>query len=507
MLKVTKRGFFVYEPDGAVLTEFFWDRSRFACIQGPIGSGTSSASCHKIWALACEQEPDFDGVRRTRWIITRDTYKSLRETTVKTWLDWFPEEVWGTFIRSEPMFHHLKREHPSGDGTKVDCEVIFVAIPDPDVAEAVLASYEITGFFMNEGQFAEKEVVDELLSRCSRYPSMKNGPGATWFGGWMDMNAPVEGHWVPYMRGDIPLPPEMTEDEARAYVKPPNWRFLVQPPGLIERMVDGKPVYEPNPLAENQKHLKESYIEKIQGKKKEWIDRRVLNKVGLYMHGKAVYPTFNESEHVLDHDKPPIEGVPIVVGLDGGRYPAAVFTQLQHGTWVVLSELTADGVSAKLFAPMVKNHAAQKYPGFQMIFWGDPRMLDHNQTVEITSGDIFRSLGMEILPATSDNDVETRRSTVENVLDRRNGFKVNQSCLMIKRGLAGGYHFRKIKGTAGLFSPQPVKNAYSHTIEALENALIGGGESDKLIANTARERPKPSPVQRRKVRLRRLGHR
>ena len=210
MLRVTQRGNFVYEPDGKVLTDFFWNRDRFCCIQGPIGSGTSTASCHKIWAMACEQEADYDGVRRTRWIITRDTYKSLRETTVKTWLEWFPEEVWGTFIRSEPMFHHLKRDHPSNDGTKVSCEVIFLAIPDPDVAEAVLASYEITGFFMNEGQFAEKEVVDELLSRCSRYPSMKNGPGATWFGGWMDMNAPVEGHWVPYMRADIPLPPEMT---------------------------------------------------------------------------------------------------------------------------------------------------------------------------------------------------------------------------------------------------------------------------------------------------------
>ena len=240
---------------------------------------------------------------------------------------------------------------------------------------------------------------------------------------------------------------------------------------MIEKIIEGKPQYEPNPIAENQKYLKETYIEKIQGKKKEWIDRRVLNKVGLYMHGKSVYPTFNEAEHVLDHDKPPINGFPIIVGLDGGRYPAATFLQQQHGMWVALSEISEDGISAKLFAPKVKNHMAQRYPGFEFVFWGDPRMLDHNQTVEITSGDIFGALGMQILPATSDNDVETRRSTVENVLERRNGFKVNQSCLMIKRGLAGGYHYRKIKGTAGLFSPQPVKNAYSHTIEALEKRL------------------------------------
>ncbi|MFV1626849.1 hypothetical protein VWY34_14210 [Phaeobacter sp. JH20_02] len=503
MLRVTERGNFLYEPDGAVLNEFFWNRDRFCNVQGPIGSGTSTASCHKIWALACEQEPDYDNVRRTRWIITRETYKELRETTVKTWLDWFPEDIWGQFIRSEPMNHHLRRDHPSNDGTKVDCEVIFLAIPDADVAEQVCASYEITGFFKNEGQFTEKEVIDELLSRCGRYPSMKNGAGATWFGGWMDMNAPVEGHWVPYMRGDIPLPPEMTEDEARAYEKPENWSFLVQPPGLLEKMVEGKPVYEPNPLAENQRWLRETYMEKIQGKKKSWIDRRVLNKVGLHLHGKAVYPTFSEVDHVHDRDHEPVPGLPIIVGLDGGRDPAAAFLQNVNGCWRVLSELIGDNESAALFAPRVRRHLSQKYPGMGAEFWGDPRMLDRTQASEITAGDVFFNLGMEILPSTSDNDPDTRRSTVESVLDRRNGFLVNKSCLMVKRALAGGYHYAKIKGVAGMYSPRPVKNGYSHIAEAVENALIGGGEGFALIQNPTREKPRPSPVKKRKVSLRR----
>lgn len=504
MLRITERNNFLYEPDGKVLTDFFWDESKYSCIQGPIGSGTSSCSCMKIWRMACQQEPDYDGVRRTRWIITRTTYKELRETTVKTWLDWFPEEKWGPLIRSEPLFHHLKEDHPSGDGTRVDCEVIFLAIPDGDVAEQVCASYEITGFFQNEGQFLEKEVTDELLSRCGRYPSMKNGPGASWFGGWMDMNAPVEGHWTPYMRGDIPLPPEMSDDEKMAYVRPEDWAFFVQPPGLLERIVDGRPIYSPNPLAENQKWLKEPYIEKIRGKKKDWVDRRVLNKIGLRKDGKPVYPTFSEAEHIADKDYEPVKGLPIVCGLDGGRYPAAIFCQNVNGTWRILSELARDNVSASLFAPMVKRHAAQYFPGFTIEFWGDPRMLDRNQTSEITSGDVFKKLGMTIMPATSDNDVTTRRSTVENVLERRNGLKVNPSCTIVKRGLAGGYHYARIKGSPGMFSPKPVKNNYSHSVEALENALIGGGESFALIANhEVRNTPKVSPVFRKKRSLRR----
>ncbi len=310
-----------YVPDGMVLESYFWDRSELSVIQGPIGSGTSTCSCHKIWAISGEQEPDADGRRRTRWLIIRNNYRELRKTTVKTWLEWFPENVWGELVRSEPMTHHLVKPHPSGDGTVIDCEVIFLAIPDPETAEQVAASFEITGFFMNEGQFQEKAVVDELLSRCGPYPSMRNGPGATWYGGFIDLNAPTEGHWIPYMRGDIPLPPEMGDEQRAEYVIPmlsgnggPAWSFYVQPPGLIERKIEGKIVYQPNPVAENQRHLKKPYLEQIRGKRKEWIDRRILNKVGIYLDGKAVYPDFSESEHIAPRDQFPIDGAPIIVG-------------------------------------------------------------------------------------------------------------------------------------------------------------------------------------------------
>ncbi|MBT9385481.1 hypothetical protein KM176_16525 [Pseudooceanicola sp. CBS1P-1] len=510
-LPVTPRGNQVYIPDGAVLEDYFWSRAKMALIQGPIGSGTSSASLMRIWAMACEQEPDLDGVRRTRWIVSRDTYKNLRETTVKTWLDWFPEEYWGPLIRSEPMFHKLidvreggPRPHPSGDGTRVDCEVIFLALPDPDVAESVLASYEITGFFVNEGQFFEKAVIDELLSRCARYPSMKNGPGATWFGGMLDMNAPVEGHWVPYMRGDIPLPAEMSDDEKLTYQKPADWVFFVQPPGLIEEIKDGKPVYRRNPKAENQNNLRETYLEKIQGKPKSWIDRRVLNKVGLHMEGKPVYPTFSEVDHVHPADMDPIRELSIVVGLDFGRDPAAVFLQHANGLWTAHSELIGDNESAQLFAPRVKAHLARWYPGQEVEFWGDPRGADGTQATETTAFDVFLAHGMRVMPATTDNNPELRRSTVEGVLEKRVGLKLNPTrCPILKRGMAGGYHYAKIKGRPGLYSPRPVKNSYSHVVDAMENGLLGGGEGRALVANKAAERPKPVRNKRSRPNLRR----
>lgn len=510
-LAVTPRGNRVYVPDGQVLERYLWSRGKFCCIQGPIGSGTSSASVMRIWLQACEQAPDYDGVRRSRWIVTRDTYKELRETTIKTWLEWFPENEWGQFIRSEPAMHQLRqvkhgswalRDHPSGDGTKVDCEVIFLAIPDADVAEQVLASYEITGFFRNEAQFCDKAIIDELLSRCSRYPSMKNGPGATWFGGFADMNAPVEGHWIPYMRGDLPIPSELTEEEAAEFERPSDWEFLVQPPGLLEvRGDDGKLHYQPNPKAENQRNLRETYMEKIRGKPKAWIDRRVLNKVGLYVHGKPVYPTFAEAEHVHEREVYALPGVPITVGLDFGRDPAAVFMQNINGAWVCLSELPGDNESAEKFAPRVKTHLAQRYGGHEAWFFGDPRGADGTQATETTAYDVFNAHGMRVLPATTDNNPEMRRSTVDKVLERRNGLKINPGCLVLKTGLAGGYHYEKVKGAVGMFRPSPQKNRYSHIVEAMENALLGGGEGFAVVRPPQAARKRPIPVVREKLRL------
>jgi len=505
MLLQTKRGNFVYQPDGEVLTDYFWDRCELSIIQGPIQSGTSTASCLKIWSLACEQEQDYDGVRRSRYIVTRDTYKELRETTIKTWLEWFPESEWGPMIRAEPSFHHLKRNHPSGDGSKVDCEVIFLAVPDADVAEQILASYEITGFFRNEGQFCDKAVIDELLSRCARYPSMKNGPGATWYGGFIDLNAPVEGHWIPYMRGDIPLRPELTADEKKGYEKPDTWAFHTQPPGLIEVKKDGQLAYQPNPLAENQKHTKKSYMSIIVGKGKSWIDRRVMNKVGLHVDGKAVYPTFSEQDHVSKAPLKPLDGWEIVVGLDFGREPAAAFMQDVNGQWRVLSELIGENESAALFAPRVKRHLAENYAGFRVSFSGDPRGADGNQGTETTAYDVFQAMGMRVFPATNDNNPQMRRSTVETVLERRNGLLIDPRCLVIKTGFAGGYHYPKVqaKGISGLFSERPRKNRYSHIIEAVENGLLGGGEGDAVVVSKSRERKAPSKISRHKVSLRR----
>lgn len=504
-VRFSPRGNRFYEPDGVTLERYLWDRSKLSVIQGPIGSGTSTASIHKMNLIAMEQAPDTDNVRRTSWVVTRETYPMLKESILSTtWPQWFPPDDarYGPMVLSEPMSTFFRYDHPSGDGTKVEAKFLFLALPSIEIAEKVLPSMEITGFFMNEGQFQSLDVVLMLLSRCGRYPSKKDGPGATWWGGFIDLNAPEEGHWIPYMRGDVPIPPDWSEDQKEQFEKPDNWSFFVQPPGLIETRVDGRVTYQPNPKAENQKWLAESYMEKIQGWDRQKIDQLVLNKVALSKRGKPVYPTFLAADHVLAEDKEPIEGLPLVVGLDFGRDPAAIFCQLRRETWHVLSELIGDNESAERFAPRVARHLANTYPGFKAEFWGDPRGADGGQNVEATAYDIFQAHHMRVLPATTDNSPELRRSAMEAVLGRRHGIQINPRCLTLRTGLAGGYHYRAIKNVNGMFTDKPVKNGFSHIVEALENALLGGGEGMGIVRANNVVRLRPSPVVKRRVQFR-----
>ena len=91
-LERTAEGQLIYSPDGQVLSNYIDDDRHVVIIRGPIGSGTSSASCMKIYRQAIGQRKStITGKRRSKWAIVRNTYPELLNTTVKTWLDWFPE--------------------------------------------------------------------------------------------------------------------------------------------------------------------------------------------------------------------------------------------------------------------------------------------------------------------------------------------------------------------------------------------------------------------------------
>jgi len=471
----------IYEPDGPYLAAYLIDRSPVSIIRGPIGSGTSSAAMQKMFQISCEQAPGLDGVRMSRWLVARDSYPALETTTIKTWLNWFPENLYGKMIRTKPYYHHIR----VGD---VDMEVYFIGLDDDD-AIGKLRSFEITGAFFNEVEFSSKEIFDEAMSRCGRYPP-RSVADPTWYGILADLNAPPEDHWLPALMEEVPPPEDVALEDMAEYTRPPNWCYLVQPPALIEvKGDDGKTVkeYKINPEAENLKWLVEGYYQgQVKGKTKAWIDSRLMNRIIPRVGGKKVWPEFVHEVHVAQRELDIIPNHPVFAGFDFGRMPGVVFGQCINDRWFIQYEMVAKDIATSSFAPMVRKFLMQHYPGHEIRAWGDPKGRDRGQNDDKTAMMIYRANGIEIQAApVKDNNIQTRVDVVSTVLnemrDGRPRLLFSKRCRVLVMGAAGGYHYRKVAGT-NRYTDQPDKNRFSHPCNALEYMLLGAGEGRAMTS-------------------------
>lgn len=482
-----------YAPDGDTLVDFLESAAPVKIIQGPIGSGKSLACMMAVYLKGLEQKVQADGKRKCRVHVFRDTYPKLEETTLKTWLDWFPPDVYGRFYWSKPFLHEIR----VGD---LELDVHFVALEDQRSVD-YFRSLETTMCYFNELQYMDRALFDEAVSRVGRYPKMiDGGPVAPQV--IADMNAPDETHWVPIMRGDVAPPDWFSDEQRQAHVKPDGWEFYIQPAGLVEvKGADGKKVvgYQLNPMAENLQFLQPGYYENAaKGKTKSWIDANILNRTSPRRNGKPVFPDFNRDLHVSPAAIEPVPEFPLIIGVDFGRSPAAIIGQYVRGTWYVLHELVARDMGADKFAPLLKKELAQRYPGFKYAIWGDPSGDFKGQNDNQTPFQIFRKHGLPVQPAPS-NLLTVRLQAVEAVLTRlvegRPGLLVSPTCTMVKAGLDGGYHYRRLNTGGERYAEEPEKDEYSHPADAFQYMVLGGGEGRILLTGGAE--PK-KPVNTRK---------
>jgi len=476
---------FNYKPDGIILREYMRDDSFWRGIRGPVGSGKSVASAVDLFKRATEQEPNDKGIRRTRWAVIRNTGPQLKTTTIKTWLDWFPEDEFGPFRWGVPFTHHII----VGD---LDMEVIFLALDDESDIRKLL-SLELTGIWANEAREMPKSIIDACTMRCGRFPSMREG-GPTWYGMIADTNAPEDDHWWAIMSGDAPMPEYITDEEALMLRKPDGWKFFNQPPAMLDiKDEEGNTKgYELNPLRENANNLTPQYYNKIiTGKTRDWIKVYVQNLLGTVSEGKPVYKNYNDEKHKA---KDTIEVSPtrtIWVGLDFGLYPAAIFAQrMGRGAWFVIDELCPEDISTPEFARLIKAKLSELLcnPHQQFKIYGDPSGDDRSSADrdKRTTFQILKANGVEAFAAPiPTNDPVLRIETVQSVMDRsvdgNPGLIVSPKCTYLVKGFRGGYCYRRIGGPGSpRYEPRPLKNKYSHPHDGLQYLLVGAGEGRAL---------------------------
>ena len=452
-----------------VLNAFMGANNRVDAIMGPLGSGKTYGAIQRLLRHMCEQAPNPVGERPTRFYAVRNTYPDLMSTTVKDFLAVFRGMGVMKLGSLEPPTFHAKFRIE--DGTVVKSEVIFLSLDREDDVRKLRGS-QATGFWLNEMKELVKPVIDMADLRHGRYPSMADGGvRPTWHGMIGDTNAPDEDHW--YFK--------LAEETC-----PEGWNFFRQPGGVYAdgKSPDGRVIWKVNHEAENAENLPESYYERgMQAKHDDWIAVMLSNEYGFVIDGKPVHPEYRDSVHCRPEPIPYEKGYPIVLGFDFGRTPACALLQYIEaaGRWQQIDEFVTQDMSAALFAPEVKRYIDRKYPGADVEGWGDPAGDSAGQTVETTPIRILIANGIPYRPCHS-NQPTLRRAALANPLTRicmdgQPGFILGSNCKMTRKGLMGGFCYRRMKlAGSERYTEEPDKNIYSHPVEALEYALLGAGE-------------------------------
>ena len=457
------------------------DDSRYRGVRGPVRSGKSSCMSNEIMRRALQQRPDRRGIRRVRCGVIRNTYAELKDTTVKTWLDWYPESEVGPF-RISDMNHIIKR----GD---LELELNFRALDRPEHV-AHLKSMEWTFAWVNEATEIPRDILLMLGDRIGQFPAKKD-EGVTWGGVFMDTNSMDDDDWWPRM----------------VKACPDGWKFFDQPGGLIE-VENGK--FEKNPLAENIDAIGEDYyLSRVPGNSLEHIRVFYCNQYGFVRKGQPVIPEFSEALHVAPHRLEAVPGVPIRVGLDFGLTPAAVIGQrLVDGRWIWLREVESyelGGVGIQTFAPLLIDYLQEHFAGFEIAtIWGDPAGDERDPIKETDT--VFRILNAALRPydlkaaaaPVPGNSFMIRRESLAGLFNRNVGGKprilICPSMETTIKGLKGGYYMRRVQ-VAGeeRYISEPVKTRHSHVIEAGEYMILGAGEGVSLLRG--KRKPEGAPPE------------
>lgn len=479
-----------------VLDAYMACRTRMSLIRGPQGSAKTSGTVSRLFLQMCEQEPDVKGVRRTRWLACRNTFPELMDTTIPDFLKLFEKYGSMTYAGNEPPT--FTGSWPLADGTRVQTEVIFIAL-DREKDEGKLRGFQVTGYWFNEIKLITKLIIEMLLSRCGRYPGPMDGGSdrcpvhgtapdrpapsgpndclcCTWKGGMGDTNSYSRKHWLAEFEKSPPK----------------NWTFFIQPPAVFdtgERLPNGRKVWALNPLAENLRNLpKGYYTEDLEVHDDDWIAVEYGNKLGVPRAGLPVHPLFNEDWHVAKRPLTADPRYPLVLGIDFGRTPACAICQYWSAIdrWVVLAELVEDNASAAMFGPQLKLYLEQRFRGLAVTAWCDPAGDQQSQATEDTPIRILRAAGIPVQPCSS-NSAELRRAALDGPLKRM--ATVGGPCVLVSpdvertiAALTGGFCFQKLQASGeARYSDRPLKNMHSHIGEALQYALLGGGEGGRAL--------------------------
>lgn len=466
-------------PTGAL---FHASRKRVKGVLGPVGSGKSVMCCWEIVILSSQQIPNpYDNVRRSRWLILRNTYRQLLDTTVETWMQWFPQTKMHMSAPLKGIYTFPGMTDGRPDGTTVEILLDFMALDD-DEAVRNMKSLEVTGVWANEASEMPWKRLSRAYERTGRYPKADKEEGVRYksFGMLMDTNAPADTSWW-Y---------KLAEER-----RPAGFDFFRQPPAVLKFEREGKIWYEPNDgrdprvaPAENVENHNEGwdyYMKQVEDGDHARIKVFLMAQYGTTLIGQPVYTEYNDTIHYSSRDIPVLWGLPIFLGTDFGRTPATAILQLtMEGQLRVIDEVcsTNTGITAfttDMLLPKLINE--YRFHSMAVYNFGDPAGNDPGQTDEKTCIQILNEKGIPTVPCpVPKNAWLPRREAVATLLrtqvQGKPGLIVGPKAKMIREGFNGRYYFKSQTNAdeaEDISAARPEKNMFSHIHDGLQYGAYG----------------------------------
>jgi len=420
----------IYDPIPTLL-RFHESGSPIRVVIGPVGSGKTTAATWEVCYYLPKFMFDQYGIKKTRWVIIRNTYSELTDTTQRTIFEWFD---WGKHLKQREIY---LLKHPEG----FEVELLFRSCDRPEDVKK-FKSLEITGYWIDESSEVKDQIKLMLKNRIGRFPRK-----------------------CPVRFGIETTNPPDTESS--------TYRDFFQSP------LDGHEGFQ-QPPRENEANLRDRYYDDLiqdYAHNPDWISRYVLGKWGVTVQGKPVYNNFKTVLHVARQSLIYSGGM-LYTGWDNsGNCPACVIIQVPTaGLIQILAEYHTERMGIVDFGEMVVSDRNRRWPNAEYVEWGDPAgfaKFSRTGGGLTSNSELLQEVGVILKP--SDQNWEARRESVETQLGKLLGGEpamvIDPSCTRLINGFLGGYSYPE-QGTTGIYGLKPIKNKYSHIHESLQYVCV-----------------------------------
>lgn len=480
---------FNYTPPGPVAQQLITSTYLTKVIMGPLGGGkTTACAFARIYAatLAPIARHPTDGkhTRMCRWIVLRDTFRSVEKTVLESWKQWFPKGYPGSSWaggNDRPVTHTLRFIGP--DGIRIEAITEFAGLGEMDV-ESLMKGREYSGAWLNELDTHASGALDDMEQRVGRYPKA-------------DILVDPDAKRMRVVIGDMNAP---TLD---------NWTYksLVinihnTPDRILFRQPSGR-----SAEAENRFYLELDYYERIiRNQEEHFIRRMVDNEFGYSRAGKPVFENFSRDRNVSKRRLEFKPELTLDIGIDTSMNtlnPAAVFMQnWAPGRIAMFDELyMGHGVGAARFGEALNQRIYDRYRHATKIrLWFDPAAQygadrEGGQLAAMETIGIICGLP-PLIPGNGSNEIGLRldawKAEIRGYLEPETQLLVCPfGCPLLVEALAGKYRYKRLTEKSSIeYEEKPEKNhPASDVVDGGGYGIIGIRGRMGVIRGAAGEDP------------------